>query len=64
MIFMKQISIIILFLIAIFSNALAENQEKFLEWKKTFKVKALNEGISESTFSNVMKNAKFLPKVI
>ena len=61
---MKQISIIILFLIAIFSNALAENQEKFLEWKKTFKVKALNEGISESTFSNVMKNAKFLPKVI
>tara|TARA_Y100000741_G_scaffold277190_1_gene217042 strand:- start:336 stop:1334 length:999 start_codon:yes stop_codon:yes gene_type:complete len=61
---MKQISIIILFLIAIISNALAENQEKFLEWKKTFKVKALNEGISESTFSNVMKNAKFLPKVI
>ena len=64
MIFTKQINITLIFFILFFSNVLAENQEKFLEWKKTFKVKALNEGISETTFSNVMKNAKFLPKVI
>ncbi len=64
MIFMKQIKIALISFILIFSNAFAENQEKFLEWKKTFKVKALNEGISEKTFSKVMKNVKFLPKVI
>ena len=36
----------------------------FNEWKDDFKILALSKGISESTFDNVMNNAKFLPKVI
>ena len=36
----------------------------FSEWKDDFKILALSKGISESTFDNVMNNAKFLPKVI
>ena len=36
----------------------------FEDWKKEFKILALSKGISESTFKKVMKNAKFLPKVI
>ena len=36
----------------------------FSEWKDDFKIQALSKGISESTFDNVMNNAKFLPKVI
>ena len=36
----------------------------FDDWKKEFKILALSKGISESTFKKVMKNAKFLPKVI
>ena len=36
----------------------------FDQWKIDFKKKALKEGISENTFDKIMKNAKFLPKVI
>ena len=36
----------------------------FEDWKKEFKILALSKGISENTFKKVMKNAKFLPKVI
>ena len=64
MIFMKQINILLIFFILIFSDLSADEQIKFLEWKKNFKIKALNNGISETTFTKVMKNVKFLPKVI
>ena len=40
------------------------NASTFEEWKKDFKLLALSKGISENTFQNVMKDAKFLPKVI
>ena len=36
----------------------------FNQWKINFKKVALSEGISETTFDNIMKNAIFLPKVI
>ena len=61
---MKQINILLIFFILIFSDLSADEQIKFLEWKKNFKIKALNNGISETTFTKVMKNVKFLPKVI
>ena len=64
MIFMKQINILLIFFTLIFSDLYANEQVKFQEWKKNFKIKALNNGISESTFTKVMKDVKFLPKVI
>ena len=42
----------------------SSNAVSFDQWKTNFKDLALAEGISESTFDNIMKNAKFLPKVI
>tara|TARA_B100000900_G_C20583376_1_gene718501 strand:+ start:437 stop:1429 length:993 start_codon:yes stop_codon:yes gene_type:complete len=54
--------IIIYFLINIpFSNA---SEYSFNDWLKNFKKYSLQKGISESTFNLVMKDAKFLPKVI
>ena len=61
---MKQINILLIFFTLIFSDLYANEQVKFQEWKKNFKIKALNNGISESTFTKVMKDVKFLPKVI
>ena len=61
---MKQISIFILFLIFSFSDVVADEQIKFLEWKKNFKILALNNGISEITFDKAMSHVKYLPNVI
>ena len=61
---MKQINILFLLFIFTFSNLLADEQIEFIEWKKNFKNLALANDISESTFNMVMKNVKFLPKVI
>ena len=62
---MKQIKVIIFFIILLFfSNIHANENSDFLEWKKNFKNLALKNGISEKTFNMTMKNVKFLPKVI
>tara|TARA_B100000963_G_scaffold243278_1_gene212964 strand:+ start:53 stop:1054 length:1002 start_codon:yes stop_codon:yes gene_type:complete len=61
---MKQINITILFIIFIFNNVYAENNQKFNEWKMRFKETALANDISENTFNKVMANVRFLPKVI
>ena len=61
---MKQINITILFIIFIFNNVYAENNQKFNEWKMQFKETALANDISENTFNKVMANVRFLPKVI
>ncbi len=61
---MKQISIFLLFSIFFFSKSYADDGAKFLEWKKNFKDLALSYDISEDTFDLVMKDVKFLPKVI
>ena len=61
---MKQINILLIFFL-FFSLPINANDElDFLKWKKDFKVVAMENEISESTFNLVMKNARFLPKVI
>ena len=60
---MKIIRIFIIFSIIFFSKAHALD-ESFETWKDSFKLIALEKGINESTFDLVMKNVKFLPKVI
>ncbi len=60
---MKIIKLILIYLLIniSFSNA---SEHGFNEWLKNFKKYSLQKGISESTFNLVMKDAKFLPKVI
>ena len=45
-------------------GALCANDQSFSEWLKNFKVQALNNNISESTFDMAMSDVIFLPKVI
>ena len=61
---MKQISLLIFFLVFSFSTSFADNQTDFLKWKNNFKNYAIKNGISEKTFDLVMSNVKFLPDVI
>ena len=61
---MKLINFFFLIIIFSITNAFADQQTSFLEWKKNFKKIALENNISETTFDEVMKNVKFLPNVI
>ena len=61
---MKLISYLFIFTIFIFTTSLSDNQTDFLNWKKSFKQIALQNGISEKTFDMTMSNVKFLPDVI
>ncbi len=61
---MKKINIFFLVVLFYFFNSFAFSQDDFLAWKNDFKILALSNGISEKTFDSVMKNVKFLPKVI
>ncbi len=61
---MKKINAFFLLLFLINSNSFANDQVKFDEWKKNFKIYALENDISEKTFDMVMTNTKFLPNVI
>ena len=61
---MKLINLIFIFLIFSFTSVNADNQLYFKEWKKKFRITALQNNISEETFDKVMKNTKFLPDVI
>ena len=58
---MKLIKYIIIFILFLTVNSSADN---FDNWKKNFKEVALLNNISEETFDLVMKNVKYLPKVI
>ncbi len=58
---MKLIRLIFLLVFFIAPNTYANN---FDNWKSEFKKIALSNNISEETFDLVMKNVKFLPKVI
>ena len=60
---MKLIKIIFITFLFSISN-LYSNEPNFNEWLLEFKTHSLNNGISEKTFNIVMKDAKFLPKVI
>ena len=61
---MKQIKVFLLILLFSFTKLLADDQTKFLEWKKNFRILAIENGVSEKTFDLTMNNVKFLPKVI
>ena len=54
---------IILFLL-LSSTSFSADDHSFNEWLKSFKIHALKNGISESTFDMAMSNVNFLPKVI
>ncbi len=61
---MKRNSIFFLIFLIFICKASANNDVEFDKWKNQFKKRALSNDISESTFNLVMKNVKFLPKVI
>jgi len=61
---MKLINIFFLIIIFLVTNLYADQQVSFLEWKKNFKLIALENNISETTFDEVMDQVKFLPNVI
>ena len=61
---MKQISIFIFICLFLISKVIADDQIDFIKWKNNFKNLALKNNISETTFDSVMKDVKFLPKVI
>ena len=61
---MKQINIFFLVIIFSITNVFANEEQDFLEWKSNFKILALKNDISETTFDESMKNVKFLPNVI
>ena len=52
---------ILVYVIFITNNCYATT---FDDWKFNFRILALSEGVSESTFDNIMEKAEFLPKVI
>ena len=60
---MKIIKLIIICILINISFASAE-KHNFNEWLQNFKTYSLKKGISEKTFDLVMKDVKFLPKVI
>ena len=58
---MKHVKYILLILLFVCSKTFASD---FDNWKNQFKINALSNDISEETFDLVMKDVKFLPKVI
>jgi membrane-bound lytic murein transglycosylase B len=61
---MKIIKHFIILFLLFFSSSLSANDQSFSEWLKNFKVLALENNISESTFDIAMSDVVFLPKVI
>jgi membrane-bound lytic murein transglycosylase B len=61
---MKIIKHFIIIFLFFFTSALSANDQSFNEWLKKFKVHALENNISESTFDMAMSDVVFLPKVI
>jgi membrane-bound lytic murein transglycosylase B len=61
---MKIIRYFIILFLVLTKGALCDNDQSFSEWLKNFKVQALNNNISESTFDMAMSDVIFLPKVI
>ena len=61
---MKRIRYFFLYILIVLNYSLYSHADNFEEWLVNFKKVALNNGISENTFSLVMQNAKYLPDVI
>ncbi|MDB3949955.1 lytic murein transglycosylase [Candidatus Pelagibacter sp.] len=61
---MKVIRNFIILFLLFSSNTFSANNNSFKEWLDNFKIYALDNDISESTFDMVMSDVVFLPKVI
>tara|TARA_B100000029_G_scaffold145267_1_gene140457 strand:+ start:171 stop:1166 length:996 start_codon:yes stop_codon:yes gene_type:complete len=61
---MKNINIFIIICLLLSGTVSFSDDGSFSDWKISFKKYALTKNISEETFNTVMKNARFLPKVI
>jgi len=61
---MKIIKYFIILLLLLTNGALSANDQSFSKWLKGFRVHALKNNISESTFDMAMSDVIFLPKVI
>ena len=61
---MKKINIFLLLYFILIKSISLSADTSFNEWKSSFKKYALTKNISEKTFDVVMKEARFLPKVI
>ena len=59
-----KINKIIMFISLFYFKSNISYANTFEQWKIDFKILAISKGISASTFDKVMKEAKFLPKVI
>jgi membrane-bound lytic murein transglycosylase B len=61
---MKIIKYLIIIILLISNNTLSSSEITFDDWLKNFKIYALENDISESTFDLTMSDVIFLPKVI
>ena len=61
---MKIISNFIILFLILTNNSFSGNNETFKEWLTGFKIYALENNISESTFDMAMSDVIFLPKVL
>ena len=61
---MKIIKYFIILFLLLTNHVLGANDQSFNEWIKNFKIYALENNISESTFDKAMSDVIFLPKVI
>jgi membrane-bound lytic murein transglycosylase B len=61
---MKIIRYFIILFLFLTSSSLSENSDSFKKWLKNFRIHALENNISKSTFDIVMSDVIFLPKVI
>ena len=61
---MKKIKFILFVVIQFYIYPLSAYSESFDEWKFNFSKYAISQGVSEETLSLIIKNLKFLPKVI
>ena len=61
---MKIIRYFIILFLLLMGETLSTEQQSFDEWLKKFKIQALKNNISETTFDIVMSDVIFLPKVI
>jgi len=61
---MKIIKILIIISVFTFCQSIKADNSTFQEWLKNFKIYALKQNISESTYDSAMSNVVFLPKVL
>ena len=61
---MNKIKLLLFFVLSISLSPLNVYSKTFEEWKINFTDYALNEGVSEETLNKIIKDLKFLPKVI